>query len=245
MKEIIKDIINKINNIRRHNTPEFFSVVEIETTTYCNRKCTYCPNSISDRGDIKNIRLMEESLFRKIIDELAEIRFNGRLSPHFYGEPLTDKRLPILLSYARNKLPEAKIVIYTNGDLLNEDTYNELKKAGVDLFHVSNPVGLNINKKDIKVYNLTKEELYNRGALLDIPKKKASCCLLPYNNLVINYRGDIVLCCNDFYSTKTFGNLKEESLIDIWNKKEYKLIRNELKEGILILDICKGCINNK
>jgi MoaA/NifB/PqqE/SkfB family radical SAM enzyme len=72
---------------------ELFSVVEIETRSVCNLRCNYCPNSISERGLLKNCQQMPEALFFHIIDELSEIRFSGEVYPHFFNEPLLDERL--------------------------------------------------------------------------------------------------------------------------------------------------------
>lgn len=70
------------------------SMVCIETITTCNRKCSYCPNSLYDRGLVMNQSRMESALFRKIIDDLAQSGWRGEIVPHLYGEPLLDERLP-------------------------------------------------------------------------------------------------------------------------------------------------------
>lgn len=86
-------IFFKFRNLITVGSLDFFSIIEIETITECNRKCVYCPNYQYDRGK----HLMSEKCYKKIIDELAGIGFRGRVSPHFYGEPLLDKRLPDLI----------------------------------------------------------------------------------------------------------------------------------------------------
>ena len=118
-------------NFRRYGMKDMFNDINIETTTYCNRRCLYCPNSVFERSLKKNEKLMSENVFKKIIDELAEINFKGRISPHFYGEPLLDKRLVDLMKYTHEKLPKAKLEIYTNGDLLKIDIFDKLYKVGV------------------------------------------------------------------------------------------------------------------
>ncbi len=107
--------------------------VEIETTTICNRKCVYCPNYTSPRAPAR----MADSTFYTIIDSLARGNFKGRISPHFYGEPLTDDRLTSFIKHIRHRLPKVQIKLYTNGDLLTVDKYIELKNAGVDIFRIS------------------------------------------------------------------------------------------------------------
>ncbi|MFH0876053.1 MAG: hypothetical protein V1859_09010 [archaeon] len=81
--------------------------------------------------------LMDKSLFTKIIDDLARINYNGRLMPHFYGEPLLDDRLVDLMNYTHKKLPKAQIVVYSNGDYLTKEKYSELINAGVHHFVIT------------------------------------------------------------------------------------------------------------
>src|ERR1700730_14562092 len=77
------------NRLRRwHHTRRYgvdscfmFRAVELEVNSMCNRKCSYCPN-VSDK---RPLDYMEESLFEKVIQELAAIDFDGRISYHFYG----------------------------------------------------------------------------------------------------------------------------------------------------------------
>jgi hypothetical protein len=37
---------------------------------------------------------MPDALFRRIIDQLAERRYQGEIAFHFFNEPLLEKRLP-------------------------------------------------------------------------------------------------------------------------------------------------------
>src|SRR5689334_10289174 len=89
-----------------------FRAVEIEVNSMCNRKCVYCPN-VSDK---RPPGYMDDRLFNKIIDELGAIDFDGRLSYHFYGEPLLDKRLPGFIERSKQRVPHSHTEIYSNGD---------------------------------------------------------------------------------------------------------------------------------
>ncbi len=100
----------------RFGTTDFFNDINIETATECNRQCEYCPNSLSDRSRPEGAFKMPISLYQSIIKQLAEIGFRGRISPHGYGEPLLDERLPDLVAYTHRLLPRGKIWIYSNGD---------------------------------------------------------------------------------------------------------------------------------
>ena len=237
----------------RSNKDPLFHTVELETNTLCNRRCVYCPNIKYTRGDY----FMNEDLFKKIVDDLSSMGYNGRIRPHFYGEPLLDKRLPKLVRYTRKKLPKANIQIFTNGDFLSNKFFIQLLKEGVDKFIVTthdsesdNKIMMlinSLNSKDKKRIHYQKnDEIYmmNRGGLLNIEPVRAHCCNYPSNYLIINFKGEVILCCNDYFCKYVFGDLKKEKILDVWNKPELKKVREELQNGIFRQDICKKCTEN-
>ncbi len=79
-----------------------FTSINLETYGYCNRKCNCCFNS--DNYADRELGKMDEDLYHKVIDELSEIKYAGRISPHFFGEPLMDKRITNLVSYNPKKI---------------------------------------------------------------------------------------------------------------------------------------------
>jgi hypothetical protein len=110
-----------------------FKVVELEVNSMCNRKCSYCPNVSARRPSA----FMDDALFDKIIGELGEMGFDGRVSYHFYGEPLLDKRLPDLVRKTRERVPLARTEIYSNGDFLDLETFRMYLGKGLDHFLIT------------------------------------------------------------------------------------------------------------
>ncbi len=274
IKPFARKLYYQISNLVKYGDPYFFNAVDIETITACNRRCSWCPNSIYDRGLIKNKKLMDEKLFSKIIDELSELKFSGQIRFSFYGEPLLDERLNGFVKYTRGKLPKVDIFVFTNGDFLTLNLYKALSKNGVDFFIMTqhdetisptmkellkNFHKISYNKKDfshkfaykLNGYDTTilhksikSMKLCSRGGLLkNIKPKKLTHlkCFLPTNCVVINHTGNVILCCDDYLGSIKFGNLKNESILEIWQKESSKKIRKELREGILRLEICKKC----
>lgn len=205
---------------------------------------------------------MPSSLFKKIVDDLAEIGFTGRLSPHLYGEPLTDSRLISLSEYAHAKLPQATLRLYTNGDFLTPTLFSQLCDVGVcDYFITIHEGDANArkqsteriaqlkkiaarNKKDVTLMWQTSTDInpYNRGGLIEINgQPPPPICLDPHNPLTINYHGDVLICCNDYLGLVTLGNLRHESLKNIWTKPEFVKLRRQLRRGVYRHDICKKC----
>lgn len=242
-----------------YGTHDFFRNINIEINTSCNRRCSYCPNSVYDRGLIKNAKYLETEYYKKIIDELADLGFNGEVCPVHYGEPLLDKRILDLIRYTRIKLPKSKIKLFSNADLLDKEKYKSLVDAGMSEIVITQHEGNSIRKiqeildyhnkyckNECKlIYKKFDEEtpLLNRGG--DVKPNKIiynPSCVYTSNPLVVNYNGDIVLCCNDFLGIYTFGNIKDKKLIDIWKSKKYKEMRKRLKRRQFILSICKKCV---
>jgi len=245
------DNIYEFHNCLRYGKLELFSKVEIETTSQCNRRCRYCPNSVFNRGN----NLMKINVFYKIIRELKDIHYSGHIYPHFYGEPLLDKRLPHLVSYTKKNLPRSWIRIYTNGDFLTNQLFSTLIRAGVNEFyitghsgylpeHIKKLINTKQGKQVIRFFTIdqSKVPLFNRGGLVK-PNKQILMkkCNLASNHLQIDFQGNIILCCNDYLSSIKFGNVAKEKIVDIWRKDEFRGIREETKNGIFRLDICKHC----
>lgn len=105
------------------------SNIEIEISSYCNRVCSYCPNSFIDRRSAND--KISDSLYSSIINQLAEIDWQGTLAFHRYNEPLKDRSYLISrIREARLRLPHAELTVFTNGDYLTEDYLHELYMAG-------------------------------------------------------------------------------------------------------------------
>lgn len=229
--------------------------VEIETNSRCNRACTICPRSTTKKEE----GAMEMWLLKKILTELKNERFSGRISPVFYNEPTIDPNIEQIIREMRAYLPSAKILLYTNGSTADSELYSELSDAGVDLFNVSCFEG-NLEKDGKKITSTIKELpdylknkirfrvlratniLSNRGGLVRVPRaNRKRVCVRASVNCVIAFNGDVLLCCNDYLGEYVLGNLKEKSLKEIWNSPEVVELHRELRGGYFRKDICKKC----
>ena len=255
LKKYSKDLFNKVLG----DSFDQVHTIYIETLTACNLRCSYCPNSVYERGLIKNNQEMDPELFYKIIDELADLNWVGEIDPHSYGEPLLDGRLPSFCSYIRQKIPLAKIGIYTNGELLNIDWYKKLVSAGVNKFRVTQHLD-NESKGTLDVIRYRENHGYDnveftytrlkyinsRGGLVDVDEGELRQeCNYPDHHVGISFDGQILICCNDYLNEAKVGNVKDEKLIDIWQKPIYKDIRTNIRSGNFTLDICKNCTDGK
>lgn len=125
--------------------------IEIGISSYCNRTCCYCPNSIFDRKSTKNF--MSDSIFLNIISQLGEIDYREKIALHRYNEPLADIEYGLLrTSQVRSILPRAYIQIHSNGDFLDKKLIQRLTAVGVNHLDVTTHAMKNDkNFEDIKV----------------------------------------------------------------------------------------------
>lgn len=104
--------------------------VEFETTSYCNRTCSFCPNSFIDRLSEKHT--MPEPTWQAILDGLSQVNYTGSVVWSRYSEPLSERRIAERIRQVRQAAPLARICVYSNGDYLDADYLNELEQAGLD-----------------------------------------------------------------------------------------------------------------
>ena len=235
---------------------KIFSAVEIEINSHCNMSCNYCPNSVSERIEKG---FMSKALYEKIIQQLREINFTGRISYDFYNEPTLAPDLIFFIYLAKKELPNSKIELYSNGTKIDMPFFIKLEKAGVDKFIITkhenitnylfNETFSNLSQIQLKkVLFRTFREIHftNRGGALKNIHGKTSTnflpCHLPSMMLTITNQGNIIPCFEDFYQKNIMGNISDSSLLEIWNSKKYISFRNHLLQGLRHkFEACKSC----
>jgi radical SAM protein with 4Fe4S-binding SPASM domain len=209
----------------------------IETISMCNRECEFCFNH--PRFEKRKQGEMLVETWKSIMDQLAEIKFCGRIGPHFYNEPLIDKRLPDLIEYTRQVMPYCWIQINSNGDHLTEELLLRLYDKGVNFFFITNydeddKLVLNMlsDKYPALISVVKNSEMWRTdrgGEIFHKEKLIASPCLRPSAQLVVNWQGEVLLCCMDYYARYSFGNLNKTALTTIWHNEEFQKIKNKMK----------------
>lgn len=61
--------------------------------------------------------------------------------------------------------------------------------------------------------------------------KEVVVCPFPFYSCVINPDGDVTMCCSDWERKLVIGNLKKQSLLEIWNSEKMKNFWISLLEG--------------
>lgn len=237
-----------------------FHHIEIETINRCNGLCSFCP--VNCRIDPREKQLMTRELFEKIINELSEMNYSGRISLFSNNEPLLDNRIAELHKYARGRLPNARFHLYTNGTLLNKTLFLELLEyldeliidnysQDLELIPVSKMIvdyaqeHPEIKEKVTIVLRKPDEILTSRGG--DAPNRKqvnVDCniaCVYPFEQMIIRPDGKVSLCCNDPLGKCTMGDTSKEKLIDIWYGSAFQKIRESMLKGRGNIIHCRNC----
>jgi len=235
-----------------------FKAVEIEINHACNMACSYCPNSVEKRVE-KGVMPLEQ--VAHIFKELAAIGFSGRVSPHFYNEPLVHPKFKEIVKLSKEILPKSPFVVHSNGSLLDKEKLRELIKVGVDKFiiteheegqknfnHFQNIMN-DLGEEDLSKVVFQKYSdisLFNRGGVIpevgDTVNTNLLPCEIPANILTITVKGNVLPCFEDFRQELVMGNIFEQKLLSIWENEKYSQFRKDLKYGLRHkYDICKSC----
>jgi sulfatase maturation enzyme AslB (radical SAM superfamily) len=118
--------------------PEFPSQIIVDVTEKCNLACAHCPHHLFERSKNYGGRHLDQSLHKKLIDEIASdgknycryIRYTG------LGETLLHPKFVEMIEYA-SKYCEVPLNVTTNGQILTEERAKRLLDAGVDIFDIS------------------------------------------------------------------------------------------------------------
>ena len=259
IKPKVRETMYNIANRLLDQPDDLFKSVAIETTSICNKRCTYCPNSSDELRSLRPMKDMDHDVYEKVIDDLQAIRYMGSIALQHYGEPLLDSALEKRIKLAKEKLPHPSIMINSNGDYLTPERYESLVDAGIDLIAVTihdestrerlKPLLQHLKRKEEPQEHLEIREgirtLSNRGGLIEVPENKkretAGPCVQESYSLNIDVEGNVVMCSEDYLGRKRFGNVQDTNIRTIWESWNFRSIRNLHKQGVFLEDICKAC----
>lgn len=235
-------------------------LISIETINRCNSTCSFCP--ANKDMESRPFQKMDEELFYKIISELKEIDYAGYLNLYVNNEPFIDNRIEDWYIYAKSQLPMAKMLLYTNGTLLNRERFSKIIPV-IDKCIINNyteTLKLHTNLKDIvkmikeeKVYwdkditiqiRYIKEILTNRAGDAPNKRKKSNnkmICIMPFTDFTIYPDGTVGLCCSDALEKTNYGNVANESIRSIWSSKQYQKLRHIIGNNRSDYSFCNGC----
>lgn len=261
--------LERINNKTKKFNGPLPSIVEFNLHGSCSRSCAFCP-----RVDAKKFPNLNEEfslkLFEKIIHELKELDYEGRIGWSGYSEPLMHSDINNLIKITKKNLPKCTLDIVSNGDFLDQNIISNLFKNGLDHLRVS----IYTNQKTTDKFKKIREnlkispefyfirernkgkknefglQLNNRGGAVDLKKigiKKdknfplKKKCNFPLFKIFIDYTGEYQICSNDWNKKKIIGNAFKQTITEVWYGEEFMKIRKNLMDKNRNMDPCKTC----
>ena len=236
-----------------------FDVILIETQNECTRTCWFCKFG-QERQDAERSQMSWPTIER-IVGNLRDLNYRGRISWFWINEPLMDSRIVEIIRYTRQQCPDAFISLVTNGDLLTDALYKDLRRNGLDALGISlydNPAAERSAEIEqdgrlvlMDMRHVRVPPLENRGGnikrharLFVEPQRREqhTSCGRPFRMMTVNARGQVVLCCADLYSDVVMGDVTTDRLEAIWNGDAFQAYRIQLSNrGRQGLPLCSDC----
>lgn len=139
--------LRRIRSTIRRKSPFSPLAVYIEPTNLCNSDCLSCPRKTMTRKK----GIMEMGLFKKIVDECAQLRVRYAILQMF-GEPFMDPSLLEKARYVKSK--GLKSSLYTNGSLITAEKASAM--VAEDLF---DHMVVSIDGVDVEEYRRNRPKL--------------------------------------------------------------------------------------
>lgn len=174
---------------------KFVNVINIELSSFCNRKCSYCPMAYVDRKQ----KYMDKNIWYKILKELEEIQYEGHIALNLFNEPLLDVNLVERIRQLHRKVPNAYIKFDTNGDYLTRKKLDMVIDSGVMSLLVT-------RHADFEFTDVLKQEIYDYIKKLKLGEFIVSESYVPGKNVTynVNYKNtELLFCANNW---KVIGN---------------------------------------
>ena len=259
-KKLFLSYIALFNKKTALNCPPLPCLISIETINRCNSTCEFCPANKNE--DKRPFQKMDESLFHKIIQELKDLNYDGYLNLYVNNEPFMDTRIEDWYKYAKENLPQAKMLLYTNGTLITKKRFDKIipyiDKMIINNYNSTLKLHSNIKelydyikqtpdyrKKDITIQiRYIKEILTNRAGFAPNKSyldKNTELCIMPFTDITIYPSGIIGLCCSDAREKTNLGDVSKTSLQEIWQSPLYQDLRQKLARNRNLYPFCKGC----
>ena len=217
--------------------PDFPYLVDIELTNTCNLKCQYCPTGQGTAEREKGF--MKGNIWCKILKELIEHQTPVRFAR--WGEPTLHKKVYDWIAEAKGK--NLLTHLTTNGKLLR---VYEVLDCGLDSIKFS----VHDYDPSEKIKTLYKSSPrpyitvtpYAKMRDLSLPSDTHTKCPEVFGKLSVNWDGLVSACCGDYDNLMIIGDMKKNTLREIWNGSELSKYRQMLVDKKYEeLPLCRNC----
>lgn len=179
IEELLSDLFEQ-HIEERKLTPSKFLRMEVSLAEHCNLNCKYCGHfsSIAE-SEFIDVNQLERDMMR------MSYLLNGKSDKIYLlgGEPLLHKQISVCIKIIRRCFPESRLVILTNGLLLNnmnDDFWKVCRDGSVEI---------NITKYPIKIdFDKIVQKLDAEGIYHDYQRKSNEKCT--FNKYTLDLKGE-------------------------------------------------------
>ena len=228
--------------------PELLGLVSIvvSPTDLCNRTCSFCPHSMEfpNKKNYMNVALAD-----KLADELSYYEWDGVISVSGYGEPLLHPDIGNIIKQFTARGLNTRLV--TSGDRILNKRFTpeeiddwDLLSIKIDCYDGQDDVDkmndILKNLKTSKRISTGPDEISNRGGYLWKSNVNMPC-YQPSMKSIMDWNGDIYVCCEDWNKNVSFGNIYKQTFSSIWLSEELHDVRKRLQNGMRTFSSCQNC----
>jgi radical SAM protein with 4Fe4S-binding SPASM domain len=210
-----------------------FTELVIETRSTCNRTCEACiRNSHPDREAVQpwfEENEMSADTVMRLMRESQAIGFRGVVCLQFYNEPLQDPRLAEFAALAKG-MGFSYVFTCTNGDYLDEALAAELDGRLDEILvalYMGEPAK---SRREAWLRTLFKKTKVAFTGGVFIPTHYSPVfpveglarqhaghpCSEPLRRMIVNHRGDMMMCCDDLIGHYGLGNVRDHTVEELW-----------------------------
>lgn len=237
-----------------------FPRLEIETQSTCNRFCVTClRNSIPDKDAtapwfVKNQLHFDD--IKRVIEQSIQIGFRGEICLSHYNEPLMDERIIEIAQYVK-QFNFKRLFMCSNADYLNENLASQLDGLFDDIgfaFYMNDPLKSKRIDWVKSLFKSTKLSISGGEHMVThysplvetsslIKRHQTLPCNKPLQRLIINHRGEMLLCCDDMIGNFDLGNIHTSTIEELWYSDVHQKFVKELGKsgGRSIHQHCLTC----
>ena len=237
--------------------------VEINPVELCNRSCVFCPRNDKSVYPNRNLH-MSATTMRNISDGLNQINYSGRLTFSGFGEPMLHENIFELIRISKQIETIERVQLITNGDKLSRSLIEQLYDNGVDRLEINMYDGpgqqqkfeqmlqdVSADRYYLRHHYKAPEQNYglilnNRAGSVDVGERikspVMSRCNLPFYKLMIDWNGDVLLCCQDWKRVSDIKlNVNHMTIQEIWLNEQFEKYRERLSNNDRKLKPCNTC----
>ena len=195
-------------------------ILSIELGSECNLGCLHqaCPNRSPERyAHVDSEWPLEDDAIVRLVSEFYARGFAGLVAWHYYNEPLIQiERMFGLMDWIAEKTPKARFLLWTNGTLIPSDCR---RFAAFEQCHVTHYGGDNAPRNLAALRaSCPRVHVHHNGfdrRLIGLSNESDSSCLRPFTEFVIDYHGNVHLCCYDWRGLASPGNVLTQPLDEV------------------------------